>query len=125
MDLNVLPRDVMINIMKIVCLDIDSRIQIKFIGKLRIPETLQSLISKTLRCPSKLAHNIYGIKLGNRMVVFRRIIESKMFQNSCTCDEYVQENENAETIKLTLVLGIRKHQEMMPSYIDYYVAPIM
>lgn len=121
-----LPRDVLIDIMKIVYSDMDTRIRMGFIGKLRIPDALQSRLSK-LPVPSQLAHNIHGVRLGSQVVVFRRVVDSQFFANASNCDEYVQESRAFATPKLSWMDRsdqMPQYQELNSFFVDLWVDPM-
>lgn len=121
-----LPRDILIDIMKIVYSDMDMRVRMGFIGKLRIPDALRSQLSR-LPVPSQLAHNIHGVRLGRQVVVFRRVVDSQFFVNASTCDEYVQENRAFATPKLLWTdksEQMQQYQELNPLLVDLWTSPM-
>jgi hypothetical protein len=120
-----LPRDVLIDIMKLVYSDMDTRVRMGFIGKLRIPEALRSRLSR-LPLPSQLAHNIHGVRLGGRVIVFRRVVGSKFFANASKCDEYVQESRAFfATPKLSYRSEqMQRYQELNTWFVDLWMGPL-
>jgi hypothetical protein len=86
--LDVLPRDIQLLLMKTFCKHIDDRVSVGLIGKLRIPAVLQESLTK-IKLPTQLAENVYGVRLG-KALVFRRVVDSAFYENSCECASYAQ-----------------------------------
>jgi hypothetical protein len=75
---------------------------------------------------SQLAHNIHGVRLGGRVIVFRRVVGSKFFANASKCDEYVQESRAFfATPKLSYRSEqMQRYQELNTWFVDLWMGPL-
>ena len=112
-----LPRDLWLHIAKLVVCDMDTRISLGIVGKLSVPESLRLSLSNIVP-PAELGKNVYGVKI-YRHVIFRGIVDSKMYANSCECHEFVTETRGLErTMRVTREDG-RVH-EVSPILTDFW-----
>ncbi len=84
-----LPRDLRLHIAKLVICDMDTRIKLGIIGRLKVPKSLQEKLS-SLSLPMELGEDVCGVRIGQH-VIFRGITNSKFYANSCVCHEFVKE----------------------------------
>jgi hypothetical protein len=114
-----LPRDLRLYIAKLVIRDMDMRINLGIVGKLMIPEDIQAKL-ESLAIPKKLGKNVYGVKIHHH-TIFRGIVDSKFYSNSCECHEFVKE---ATSISLRLIVvkwdGATGICEVSPIFTDIF-----
>jgi hypothetical protein len=79
-----LPSDLRIIIAKNVFNDMDTRIKTGMIGKLNIPDTIKARL-ENISIPSKMQESIYGIRLSDKIIVFKMVVGKDLF--NCVIEE--------------------------------------
>ena len=87
-----LPRDLRMRIAKLVICDMDTRIALGIVGRLRVPQSVRATLSIIAR-PAVLGEDAYGVRI-DRHVIFRGIVDSSndaFCANCCECHDFVEE----------------------------------
>jgi hypothetical protein len=101
-----LPREVQLRIAKMAASDMDTRIAMGCIGRLRVPNSVVALLSGIAR-PSRLGANSFGVRI-DRHVVFRGIVGRD-------CHDFVAEKNSR-----TVVFSAGDACRVDPCWVDFW-----